>query len=148
MLRSPLRLSKPASWTILLALAVTFPASAQEPGAVEVVEALFAAFNDHDAEAMSKVVSEDFELYYVTEGEAVLGTEGPEALRAEMTDYFASLPTVRSEAEFGTVSGSYVACKETVRWRQEGQDRSQFSLAVYEVRDGKIRRTWYYPAER
>lgn len=141
------RASKPASW-VALAMVVAVPASAEDRTPTEVVEALFAAFNDHDPERMAELVTEDFELYYMADGKAVLGVEGPEALRQEMTGYFGGLPTVRSVAETSMVSGSYVACKETVSWRHEDEERSQFSLAVYEVRDGKIRRTWYYPAER
>ena len=79
---------------MILTLAFVFPASAEEPAAVEVVKALFTAFNEHDPDGMAKVVSDDFELYYMTDGKAELGTQGPESLRAEMADYFEGLPTV------------------------------------------------------
>ncbi|MCP5117066.1 MAG: nuclear transport factor 2 family protein [bacterium] len=124
------------------------PAWAEEPSAAEVVKALLAAFNDHSPERMAELVSEDFELFYVAESETTLGLRGPEALQTEMRGYFGNLPTVRSEAEISVASGSYVAFKETVSWQHEGEERSQLSLVVYQVRDGKIRRAWYYPAER
>ena len=46
------------------------------------------------------------------------------------------------------MSGSFVAIREHVRWQTETGEKSQAALAVYEVRDGKIRRVWYYPAEK
>ena len=137
------------AWCACLAATIApHPAGAEEASAVEVVKALFAAFNDHAPERMAELVSEDFEIFYVAGSETSLGLRGPEALHQEMTGYFGNYPTVHSEAEIAAVSGSYVACREDVSWQHEGQERSQHSLAVYEVRDGKIRRTWYYPAER
>ena len=75
MSRSSLLL-RPTCWTILT-LALAFSTGAEQPSEVEVVRALFAAFNDHDAERMAKLVSEDFELYYMTDGKAELGNPGP-----------------------------------------------------------------------
>ena len=96
---------------------------------------------------MAALVSDDFELYYVSGGDTTLGLRGPEALRAEMTEYFRGLPDVRSEALDTLVSGSFVAFRERVRWPGNGAEKTQSSLAVYEVREGSIRRVWYYPAE-
>lgn len=140
------------AFPFVVVLLVASSAGAKERPAgdapTQVVQRLFAAFNAHSPERMAELVTEDFELYYMTDGKAVLGTQGPDALRKEMAGYFASLPTVRSKAERGTVSGSYLSFRETVSWEHEGKTRTQFSLAVYEVRDGRIRRVWYYPAER
>lgn len=38
--------------------------------------------------------------------------------------------------------------REIASWEQGGQTRSQASLAVYHVADGKVASVWYYPAER
>ena len=78
---------------------------------------LIEAFNDHDAGRMAGWVTEDFELYYVTDGKAELATTGPEQLQGEMTSYFRALPTVQS------------------------------SIAVYELEGDRIKRVWYFPAE-
>ena len=116
-------------------------AEAQSPTPLEVAEALLQAFNEHDAATMASLVAPDFELYYFdNDGEAGLAVTGPEALRAEMTEYFASNPSVRTTMT-GSISGDrFVAFREQVVGGAS-------SLAVYEIVEAKVRRTWYYPAE-
>lgn len=117
------------------------PQAPRSSGALSVAEALVDAFNRHDPEAMATLVHDDFELYYVDEaGVAALAVRGPEQLVAEMTPYFAARPDVRSTIA-ATIDGPvYVAFREQIVGGQS-------SLAVYEVRDGLIKRVWYYPAE-
>ena len=118
--------------------------SAQEPGtasALPIAEALVDAFNRHDPEEMATLVSPDFELYYVDEeGVAGLAISGPDQLAGEMETYFASHPSVQSTIA-GAIDGPvYTSFREQIVGGQS-------SLAVYEVRDGLIKRVWYYPAE-
>ena len=132
------------SSALLLASFSLSGASAQEPTprtALAAAEELFDAFNRHDGEAMASVVTSDFELYYVDEkGVASLDTVGPEQLSANMARYFASRPSVRSTI-VGAIDGPvFVSLREQIVGGQS-------SLAVYEVRDGLIRRVWYFPAE-
>ncbi len=44
-----------------------------------------------------------------------------------------------------TMSKTVVSAVETAHWQSKGQERSQASLSVYEIIDGKVRRVWYYP---
>ena len=65
-----------------------------------------------------------------------------------MTSYFESTPSARSIIEDSMVSGRYVTVRERASWKTgSGEERSQASVAVYEIRDGLIARVWYYPAE-
>jgi hypothetical protein len=116
-------------------------AQEKEPSALNVARALVESFSEHDAEAMAALVTSDFELYYFGEdGMASLSTQGRDQLRAEMSSYFASRPTVRSTI-VGVIDGPvFVSFREQIVGGQS-------SLAVYEVRQGLIRRVWYYPAE-
>ena len=123
-------------------LGAEIPAQEQAPpSARSVVEALLAAFNQHDPAAMAALVTTDFELYYIDDqGVAELSLRGPDGLRAEMTGYFANRPNVRSRIA-GVVDGPvFVSFREQVVGGQS-------SLAVYEVRAGLIKRVWYFPAE-
>ena len=107
------------------------------------------AFNRHDVEAMTAEVSPEFE-WFMVEGEKVsLETRGVGALRDSMKGYFESLPSARSSVEQVMVSGAYVTLRERASWTgKSGEPKSQSALAVYELREGKLRRAWYFPAER
>ncbi len=116
---------------------------AQTPsgGARAVAEALVNAFNEHDAAAMAQLVTPDFELFYISDtGEAERALRGPRELVVEMESYFATQPDVRSTITDFVDGPVYVSFREQI----VGGDSS---LAVYEVREGLIRRVWYYPAE-
>ena len=146
--RSPAaRLDVTNVWTavacvLMPLLAQNLSAQVQEPpSALSVASDLVEAFNQHDPEAMARLVSADFEMYYVSEtGVAERATTGRDQLIADMTIYFAARPSVRSVIS-GAVDGPVrVAFREQIVGGAS-------SLAVYEVHDGLIRRVWYFPAE-
>lgn len=141
--RTSRRLRVPA--TLLLWVLVAGGALAGESGedrSLSIVKRLIDAFNGHDAQAMAAQVSDEFELFYVAEnGESELSVRGRDALAREMTAYFEAHPSVRSVVD-GAIEGNvYISVRERI----VGGDSS---IAVYEVRDGKVRRAWYFPAER
>jgi hypothetical protein len=110
-------------------------------GALPIAEALVEAFNRHDPKAMTSLVSPNFELYYVDEeGVADLAVSGPDQLFDEMTAYFETRPAVRSVIADAIDGPVYVSFREQIVGGRS-------SLAVYEIRDGLIRRVWYFPAE-
>ncbi len=112
------------------------------------VDRLLQAFNDHDVDAMLAGVTDDIGWYYVQDAAVTVEAEGKQALRKGMTGYFKAIPSARSAFEESMVSGAYVTVRERASWRQQEQDLSQSSLAVYQVRDGLVARVWYYPVER
>ena len=118
--------------------------SAQEPGtssALPIAEALVDAFSHHDPGAMAALVAPDFELYYFDEeGVAGLAVSGPDQLAAEMATYFTSHPSVQSTIAAAIDGPVYTSFREQIVGGQS-------SLAVYEVRDGLIKRVWHFPAE-
>ena len=122
----------------------------QSPGTspeLELVRAQVDAFNRHDVEAMIARVAPDFVWLSVAGDSVTVEARGRGALAEGMRGYFASVPSARSEIEASTVAGPFVAIRERASWTDEsGRERSQVSLGVWEVRDGLIRRAWYYPA--
>jgi len=120
----------------------------EQQGALATAMQLLDAFNRHDPAAMAALVDHDFQLYYVSsEGVSELATSGPDQLENQMVEYFRTRPTVRSEVE-GSIDGPrFAAFRERAISRHGEVERSQSSMAVYEVVDGKILRVWYYPAE-
>ena len=134
----------------LVVVALVWPGASSAgdpPAAPAPVRGLIEAFNDHDPGRMSGWVTEDFELYYVTEGKAELATAGPEQLAVEMTNYFRALPTVRSEIVSFVDGTRFFSFRERVSWTDGEIERIQSSIAVYELEGERIRRVWYFPAE-
>jgi hypothetical protein len=141
-------LTKESTMSFVLALIACFllhivPASFADgtPTALSVSESLLEAFNQHDPDAMAALVTEDFELFYISEGKTALSVAGREGLAAEMTEYFKTRPEVQSRITDKIDGPAFVSFREQIVGGAS-------SLAVYEVRDGLIRRAWYYPAER
>ncbi len=125
------------------------PAVARDESAeaeLGVVRSLMDAFNRHDPERMAALVHEDFEYLGVDGSKVSVDAVGREALKQSMAGYFASVRDVASVIEHTTVTGPYVAFRERVSWTGKSGRRSQAALGVYEVRDGLVKRVWYYPA--
>jgi len=95
---------------------------------------------------MAALVHEDFEYLGVDGSKVSVDAVGREALKQSMVGYFASVRDVESVIEHTTVTGPYVAFRERVSWTGKSGRRSQAALGVYEVRDGLVKRVWYYPA--
>jgi uncharacterized protein (TIGR02246 family) len=123
-------------------------APAPEAEARQVVERFFEAFNRHDPEAMLTFVHPDVQWLSVEGDRISVEAAGQAAVREAMQGYFSSFPSVRSSAERMMAAGPYVTVWERARWQGENGERAQASLAVYEVRESKIRRVWYYPSVR
>lgn len=148
------------SVTLLVsALIVTGPSDAQAPtpstrtapeapSAEATVRRFVDAFNQHNVAAMAVLVSDDLQWLTVSGNALSVEADGRAALEKSMAGYFRSCPSCRSELESVMVAGSYVTLYERAMWDTKGGPRAQRSLAVYEVRDGLIRRAWYYPAEK
>jgi hypothetical protein len=124
------------------------PPSDAEPEPVRVVRAYIEAFNRHDIPAMAERVGEDFVWFNVTSDRATVEVKGRDSLRKTLANYFRGTPTVRSEIEGIVSAGNYVSFRERANWTSLLGQRSQSSLAVYEVKSGLITRAWYYPAAK
>lgn len=134
------------SATLLLLFSVV-DARADSP--LEIVQGLSEAFNDHNVEAMARWLDNDVQWMSLNGSELAIEADGRAALITGMKDYFASLPSARSHIEQSMVTGRYVTVLERASWiGRDGEARSQSALAVYEIRDAKVLRVWYYPAQR
>ncbi len=112
-----------------------------------VIDAQLAAFNAHDVNAMVANLAEDFAWFAVDPDMTRVELRGREEFRRSMKPYFASVSSARAEIEERLSVGRFAAVRERAYWMQGGEEVSQASLAVYEIRDGRIRRVWYYPVE-
>lgn len=132
---------------LLTHLPVLAQTSAHEPP-TRIVEQFIAAYNAHDVEAMLALVHPTVQWLSVDGAAVAVEADGAETLGEAMSGYFAALPSSRSTAEAIMEAGHFVSVWERAQWESNGETRTQRSLAVYEVEEGKIRRVWYYPAQR
>jgi hypothetical protein len=116
---------------------------------VAVVRAALAAYNTHEAAAVAAHYAGDIKWFGVAGDKQSLEGEGRAAVEQWLAGYFKSVPDVRAEISDVTQTGSHVSFRERVTWTaKDGTRRVQSALGIYEVRDGKIARAWYFPAVR
>ena len=131
------------------ALAVLFAVTggaAEEATEAATVRAYVAAYNAHDIDGVVKLLHPEF-VWLNLDGETVaVEARGREAVRTSLAGYFKSLPSARSEIEALSALGPWVSVRERAHWLGKDGPRSQAAMSVYEVREGLLRRVWYYPS--
>lgn len=133
-------------YALIAASLLWSPACAGE--AADAVCSLMTAFNAHDVAAMRALWADDIVWFDVDGDQMKTAVRGAAAFESDMQDYFKSFPDVRSTFTGAQESGPYLAGIETATWTSKTGPRSQSGPVVYEVRDGKIKRVWYYPATK
>lgn len=122
------------------------PLAEQDPAGI--VRAYMEAFNQHNVPALAERVSPDFVWFNVNSDRATVEVKGRDSLRKNLASYFEKTSSVRSEIEDLVIAGDYVSFRERAVWNTLFGERSQSSLAVYEVKNGLITRAWYFPAAK
>jgi hypothetical protein len=131
--------------TLAVVLAVTGGA-AEEATEAATVRSYVAAYNAHDIDGVVKLLHPEF-VWLNVDGETVaVEARGRDAIRTSLAGYFKSLPSARSEIETLSTLGPWVSVRERAHWQGKDGPRSQAAMSVYEVRDGLLRRVWYYPS--
>lgn len=113
----------------------------------DTVRAFVEAFNARDIDAMDALVTDDVAWLSITPDGLRTETEGRAALQSAMVSYFSSCSSCRSTLGPLLESAQRVAVVETAHWQTDDGPKSQQSMAVYELDDGRIRRVHYFPAE-
>jgi hypothetical protein len=111
---------------------------------VDVVNGLMTAFNNHDADTMREFWHGDVAWIEITGEQSRVVTSSASQLRNELVSYFEAFTTVSSSLAKISVNGDYVTAIETTVWGQDGARKSQSSIVVYEITDGKVKRFWYF----
>lgn len=114
---------------------------------VRVVRQFTEAFNNHDVDAMLELAHPEIEWGSVQGDTLSMEATGHAELRQGMDSYFSALPSVRSSIESVIPGERFTGVRERASWESDGESRSQSSIAVYEIEDGRILRVTYFPAE-
>lgn len=123
------------------------PLSPRDTTPISVVRAYVAAFNAKDLDAMMTMVASEF-VWMSVSGDSLTDVgRGVDAFRQLIAGYFRAVPSARSELRTIDATGPWVTTHERTRWdAAPAEVGGQSSLVVYEVRDGRIRRAWFYPS--
>jgi len=138
---------------VLLALLPVALRAQTEPAAaspeIAVVRRQVEAFNRHSADDVVACYAENIKWVNVDGDTVSTEGEGRESIRTWLAGYFKSFATVKSELIEINQTGPHVVFRERASWLgKDGKPRSQTSIGIFEVRDGLIRRAWYYPAAK
>jgi hypothetical protein len=134
----------PAAAPVAPTLAARTTASAE----AGIVRRFVDAYNARDLEALLGLAHPDIAWLSVSGDSVSVETRGAGPLRDAMAAHFASASATRSELEAVDANGPFVSTREVARWTSPRGPRAQASIAVYEVREGRVRRVWYFPSVR
>lgn len=112
------------------------------------VRSFMAAFNAHNTKQMLEFTEDDFQWLEVNDAKVAVHTHGKKALQESMERYFRSCPTCKSSLEWVKHTGERLVALEIATWKdKKGEQKSIRSLSVYEFRNSKIWRVFYFPDE-
>lgn len=122
------------------------PASSPE---IDLVRKQLAAFNRHSPDEVVACYAENIKWLSIDGDQVSTEGDGRESIRSWLAGYFKSLPSVQSELLEINQTGPHVVFRERASWTaKDGSPRSQTAIGIFEVRDGLVQRSWYYPALR
>ena len=134
--------------SVILSAGLLEPSRAKSPAGNEArVREFVAAFNARNVDAMLNLADENVQWLSIHEAKVTVETEGKDALRASMVRYFSDCPSCKSTLEWVREAGSRLTAMERASWTAKSGPKSQAGLSIYEFRDGKILRVYYFPAD-
>lgn len=128
--------------SLFLLISILF---SQETGIYDVLEKQVKAFNNKDISVMTENLTNDFKWYTITDDSLVTEVSGKDNFKTNMIDYFKFYPEVKSEIEDYVIHKNRISFRESVKYKNKnGQTLISKALAIYEVRNNKIFRAWYF----
>lgn len=113
---------------------------------VEVVTQFINAFNSKNLGVMLQLTNQDVHWMSVSGQQLSVETNSQSALEKAMTEYFESIPSARSDLVSISYSGPFVHTVEQAFWISGGLEKSQCSMAIYQLDNSKISQVWYFPS--
>lgn len=115
---------------------------------IQIVNSFVEAYNHQDITAMLDLTTSDVSWMSVESKNLSVITAGKEQLRKAMQGFFAGDSHGRSEILRIQRSGDFIHAVEKAIWSAEGEEKSQCSLVIYELKEQKILNVWYYSAHQ
>ncbi len=103
------------------------------------------AFNNQDVDLLVNNVTQDFKWYSLTSDALLIETDGKQAFKEGMTEYYKSDRKSTSVIESYTIDGNRISFKEVVSHiNKEGKKVSSSAMGIYQYKGDKIYRAWYF----
>ncbi len=102
------------------------------------------AFNKKDIDRLVNNVADDFKWFYITSDTLLLEVAGKENFKKSMENYFKGIPSIFSEIKGYAIDGNKISFREKVSWDGKKGRVSQSCIGIYDIREGKIFRAWYF----
>lgn len=105
------------------------------------------AFNRKDVDALTADLADDYAWFRVTDQGAVMAASGKAEVAERMAGFFKSVPYLGSVVERTMTVGNYIVAEEKDSFQTPDGSKTQITLGVYEVVDGKLKRAWAFPVK-
>ncbi|MEQ8810293.1 MAG: nuclear transport factor 2 family protein [Imperialibacter sp.] len=126
-------------------LLATKEAYAQNEQLLKVFHDQVAAFNEGDVDRLTANVTDDFKWFSLTADTLLLEVAGKENFGLSMKYYFSAGKKSVSTIEQYAVDGERVSFREVVSHKNKaGETVSSSAMGIYQIRNGKISRAWYF----
>ncbi len=116
-----------------------------EPTVANIAEQFVDAYNAHDQQAMLKLVHPEIKYMYIDANQIYTETNSKAALVDFLMTYFANNSKAQSKLLSSHLQGPFIHQVEQALWLDaSGQQKSQCSLSVYEIKQKLIINIWYF----
>lgn len=112
-----------------------------------IISAYSNAYNEKDITTMRALMHKDIEWLGVTGNDIEVHVSGKETLAKEMESWFENPKLPKGAHRDWSINGNMVAVTETAYWTtDDGEEKSQSALTVYELKNDLVRRVYYFEA--
>lgn len=117
---------------------LSLPAKSQSMTAIEVVQKQLDFYNQQDVKSFAAMFAEDVQVFHQL-GDSLPSLQGRKAVEKRYGEIFAQYPKNYSALLGRMVQGDFVIDHEWIT----GREKELRIMAIYEVKDGLIRRCWF-----
>nr|WP_281347653.1 nuclear transport factor 2 family protein [Marinicella rhabdoformis] len=113
----------------------------------DVAQRFVSAYNAHDIPAMMALVHDDIKYMFISGDQIHTETNGKDHLNRYLVPFFENKPNAKSRIRSSQKSGGFIQLlEEAVFVDDEGNDRSQCSFSMYQLKNDVIINVWYFDA--
>ncbi len=119
----------------------------KEAGYTDVATHFVEAYNAHDIDAMLALSHESIKYMFISGNQIHTVTNGKAHLKRYLKPFFEHNPKASSRIRSSKLSGDFIQLlEEAVFTDKQGQERSQCSFSMYQLKDNLIINVWYFDA--